>query len=132
MGNKIDQDDFVAEGFERLPIQLDQHPPRIQWENIYRSKKKTECADQLVYAQRVAESYHEAAQQIQRERDKLGKLCELKEEQIQALDKGIRQNNDMLQQEITRMNEERQQWLAEAAKLRAQIRELEAGATTGT
>jgi ABC-type transporter Mla subunit MlaD len=128
VGNKIDQEDFVTEGFERLDRPLDQHPPRINWENIYRARKKEKCEDQLVYAQRVAESYHEAAQQIQRERDKLLRLCEKQEQQIQALDTNIRQNNDMLQQEITRMNEERQQWLAESAELRTRVRELEKAA----
>lgn len=126
MGNKIDQNDFVGAGFKRLRRQLEQHPPRIKWENIYRKKKKEEIEDQLIYAQRVAESYHEAAHQIQKERDELGVLCAKKEKQIEALDRGIRQNNSMLQQEITRMNEERNQWLAESAKLRARIRELEA------
>jgi chromosome segregation ATPase len=130
VGNKIDQEDFIAAGFKRLDRQLEQHPPRIEWSNIYSVRKKEDCEEQLSYAQRVAESYHHAAHQIQKERDELLELCAKKEQQIKALDKGIRQNNDMLRQEITRMNAERQDWLAEATKLRARIRELEKEAVT--
>ena len=68
-----------------------------------------------------------AAHLVQKERDDLGALCEKKEQQITSLNTALRQNNQLLQSEVTRMNEQRQGYHNEVAKLNKRIRELENG-----
>ncbi len=69
-----------------------------------------------------------AASVIQDERDALGKLLDIKEEQLRKQHEMLNANNLMLQQQITKINEERQDYNAHVASLNARIRELENGA----
>jgi len=122
MGNKLDQDDFVAAGFERLDnAAIEQRPPKINWGQLYRDKPMEE---RLAYAEKLASTMNQAAAKIQRERDELGKLCEKKEQQLQAMSKAIAQNNAMLQAEVTRMNRDKQEILAESTRMRVELRSL--------
>jgi len=119
------QDDFVAAGFHRLDERLvTRRPPKIMWGPEY--LMKTDSA-KIEYLEKLAAAMNHAAHLIQDERDQLNKLCGLKEEQITSMKASLAQNNEMIHSEITKMNEERQSYNAQIAKLNQRIRELEGG-----
>ena len=123
MGNRLSQEDFVGAGFKRLDDEkIVQHPPKIKWGAGYQAMPLRE---RIRYLERVASAMNYAAAQIQDERNDLNRLIALKEKQVKAAATALDQNNAMIQSEITRMNEERQRYNAEIAKLRARVRELE-------
>lgn len=122
--NTKTDDDLVAAGFHRLDKEFSKRPPKIKWGAIYTKAQKQ---DKIPYLEKLAASMNHAAYLIQGERDQLGALCEKKEAQIQSLKKGLDQNNEMIQGQITKMNEERQLYNAAIAELRAKVRELENG-----
>ena len=112
-----------ADGLKR--IEAVELPPKIKWGDEFLSwtpEKK------LQYLMKFAEAMNHAADVIQRERNLLGELVEKKEEQLQQMQSMLDANNQMLQQEITRMNEERNKTNKYVAQLNARIRELEHGA----
>ena len=51
----------------------------------------------------------------------------LKEQQLEKQADGVRQNLEMLQSEVTKMNEHKQGFHAEVRRLNARIKELECG-----
>ncbi len=122
-GNLRGQDDYLAAGFcvEGIPIAL--RPPKIRWGDKYQT---WDDARKVEYLEKLADGINEALSLLQKERNELGRLCELKEKQVQSMNEAVRQNNMMLQSEVTRLNSDRQQMLAEVAKLQARVRELEA------
>ena len=120
MSNILKMNDFVGAGFERLDdTALEQHPPKIQWGQLYRDM---DYEHKVHYLERVASAMNHAAAKIQGERDALMNLCTQKEKQLQSMATQISQNNAMLQSEVTRMNSDKQQMLQEIARLRAEQR----------
>lgn len=118
-------DDFVAAGFHRIDDQvLSANAPKIAWGDIY---KRWPEADKVRHLEKLAATMNHAARLVSDERDKLVELCALKEEQLAKMAKQMQANNAMLQQEVTRMNAQRQGYHAEVARLNARIRELEKG-----
>jgi len=125
MSSNGHQNDFVGAGFQRLPKHtLNPNPPKINWGHIYRKKSLKE---RLRLAERTAAAMNDAAAKIQVERNQLNDLLHLKERQLQEAAKAVAANNEMLQTEVTRMNEDRHAMLDEMAKLKSKIRELESG-----
>ena len=120
----MSEQEYMHKGFERLDDNLiSRRPPKIRW-----GKQFLEMTDarKIEYLQKLASTMNHAAALIQEERNHLGALCEKKEEQLIKLDESVRRNNEMLQFEVTRMNEQRQGYNQHVAKLNARIRELEA------
>ena len=114
--------DKVSEGFKR--VEVAERPPKIKWGDTFHSwpdQKK------IKYLMKFAEAMNHAAYMVQKERDELGKLAELKEEQLMQMQSMMDANNRMLQSEVTKMNDYRQQAQDHAAKQEARIRELESG-----
>lgn len=112
--------DRVAEGFKRVPVVA--LPPKIKWGDEFLAWDDQKKIDWL---KKFAEAMNHAADTIMKERDDLGRLCELKEAQLQQMQETVDNNNLMLQSEITKMNSYKQEVSAHCAKLNARIRELE-------
>lgn len=117
------EEDFIGDGFHRINDKyIDKRPPRITWGRKYLSWTDSR---KVQYLEKFARSMNHAAFLVQGERDQLNKLCELKESQIGSLNKAMADNMNMLQHEVTRMNEQRQNYNTEVARLNKKIRELE-------
>ena len=117
------QDDLIAKGFHKLDDNLiSKRPPKIKWGNIYQGFTDKEKVE---YLEKLASTMNHAAHLIQGERNKLLKLCDLKEGQIIKMKEAMTQNMNMLQTEVTKMNEQRQGFNKEVARLNQNIRELE-------
>ena len=118
----MNNDDFIAAGFERLDSHLiEKRPPKIKWGMLYQKKSD---AEKIMYLEKLASSMNHAAALIQNERNELCNLCELKERQLVKMAEAVQTNNAMLQHEVTRMNEQRQILNAELARLNAEVRAL--------
>lgn len=116
---------MIAAGFHRVdPEILAKKAPTIKWGEIY---KKWTDKEKVAWHEKFSSSMNHAAALIQDERDKLNVLCHQKEQQLRQVAKAIESNNAMLQQEVTRMNEQRQGYNAQIAKLNAEIRALKNG-----
>lgn len=126
MGEVIEmnkEEDFIGEGFHKIDNKyIEKRPPRIQWGKKYLSWSDDK---KIEYLEKFARSMNHAAYLVQSERDQLNKLCGLKEEQIGSLNKSMADNMNMLQHEVTRMNEQRQSYNTEVARLNKKVRELE-------
>jgi uncharacterized coiled-coil DUF342 family protein len=121
--NDHEHDDLVSAGFERLdPTLIERRPPKIQWGMIYKTRWSKD--EKIAYLEKLAATMNQAAAKIQAERDELGRLCELKEQQLLKLAEAVRQNNAMLQQEITEMNAQRQDYNEDIARLNTELRAL--------
>jgi predicted nucleic acid-binding Zn-ribbon protein len=118
----VEEIDKVTEGFKKVPVI--ERPPKVKWGKEF---NKWDIQKQNDYLKRFAESMNHAAGTIQKERDKLGKLAEIKENQLMQMQSMLEANNRMIQAEVAKMNEYRQQAQQHAAKLEAKIRELESG-----
>ena len=117
-------DDLIVEGFAKLDDKfIEKRPPKIAWGEKY---KQWSDAEKIEYLEKLAASMNHAAFLVQGERNELGKLCELKEKQLISMNAAVRQNNAMLQHEVTLMNEQRQGYNAEVSRLNRLIRELKA------
>jgi hypothetical protein len=117
--------DHLAEGFKRIdPKLISAKPPKIRWGEKFRGWS---LSKQNAWLMKFGEAMNHAADQVQKERDQLNELCEKKEAQINQLHEMMRQNNEMLQQEVTKFNEQRQGFNKTIARLDAKIRELESG-----
>jgi predicted nucleic acid-binding Zn-ribbon protein len=82
--------------------------------------------DQVNYLIKLASSLNHAAQQIQEERDELSKLLFQKDGQLVKYQKQLGQDRGMIQQQLVRENQKRQELLEENQRLRAEIKRLEA------
>ena len=115
--------DHLAEGFKRIePIEA--NPPKVAWGETFKAWPMTK---QNQWLKKFSEAMNHAADLVQTERDQLNTLCEQKEAQIKKLHDMMRQNNIMLQQEVTKFNAQRQGYNKEIARLNTRIRELESG-----
>ena len=120
------QDDLTDAGFIKLDDQVVHrlHPPKIKWGKLYGEKTDEQ---KITYLEKLAASMNHAAGLIQSERNELGRICEKKEEQLIKMSEAMKQNNVMLQQEVTRMNSKQQDFNTVVARLNQKIRELERG-----
>lgn len=121
--DQVEESDFIAEGFKKITDQdlIIRNPPKIKWGQKYKDwddKKK------IQYLEKLACSMNHAASLLQDERDKLNEVCKLKEDQINKMTQAVRSNNFMLQEQITKMNEQRQVYNKHVVELNAKIREL--------
>ena len=115
-------DDLIVEGFVQLDERyLERRPPHIKWGVKYQNWSDQE---KIQYLQGLAQTMNHAASLVQGERDQLQELCELKEQQLYKLNEAIRQNNAMLQQEVTLMNQQRQDYNETIRALNAELTEL--------
>ena len=115
--------DHLAEGFQKIgPIEA--RPPKVAWGNKFKSWATEK---QIAWLMKFAEAMNHAADLLQKERDELNTLCDKKEKQVSKLTEMMHQNNMMLQQEVTKFNEQRQEYNAEIARLNSNIRGLEGG-----
>jgi hypothetical protein len=122
-GNQIT--DYVSHGFHKLDDRfIETHPPKIAWEPSWRLRS---TESQLQWLEKFAHTMNYAAKLLTVERDKLGKLCEIKEAQLIKQNKQMAANSQMLQSEVTKMNEWKQQYLANVKRLNAEIKSLKNG-----
>ncbi len=121
--NNGQSDDLVSAGFHRIDEKaLPNHPPKISWGPIYQGKSDRE---KIIYLEKLSEAMNHAAFLIQNERNELTELCALKEAQLETLTKAMEANNEMIQQEVTRMNADRQNYNQAIKELNEKVRELE-------
>ncbi len=122
-GNGKDSQDFLGEGFLRLDDDLVvAKAPKIAWGDGYNMMTD---AKKIKYLEKLASTMNHAAYLVQSERDDLVKLYDEKELKVRSLSESLNANNDMIQQQITKMNEEKQKFLKSIASLKATIREYE-------
>jgi hypothetical protein len=113
----------MVEGIHRLDDNLiENRPPHIKWKDEFKDMKDVEKVPVLTA---LAESMNQAAYLIQIERNELNVLCEYKEKQLIQLKEAMQQNMDMLTSEVTIMNENRQGFNEEVARLNRLNRKLE-------
>ena len=125
-GNGQDkQADLLVEGFHKLDDHLlDNQAPKLTLMSGFHDK---DPATQVHYLLRLAATMNHAAKLISEERDALVEAIVLKEQQLEKQADGVRQNLEMLQSEVTKMNEHKQGFHAEVRRLNARIKELECG-----
>ncbi len=122
---KADEEDFVGDGFHRLDDEIvSKTPPRIQWGEGYKLMRDDQ---KIEYLEKLASTMNHAAYLIQGERDQLLELYDMKEKKLEAMSASLNANNDMIQQQITKMNADKQEFLKSIASLKATIREYENG-----
>jgi len=125
--NNVEPDLMVA-GFHRLDEKLvSGRPPQIKWGTQYND---WEPERKVQYLEKLARTMNHAAYLVQEERNALGKICEKQEGQLIKLNEALQENSAMLQHEVTRMNERRQDFNTQVARLNARIRELEDGSNS--
>lgn len=113
--------DLMVEGFHELDSHLlEPNAPKIAWGEKY---KKMTHHDQVRYLKNIASAMNHAAYLIQNERNDMIDLCRKQEEQIKIQQEAVDQNNLMLTTEITKMNELKQKYNAEIARLNQVIRD---------
>lgn len=116
-------EDFVIEGVQELDeTAIASRPPKIRYSDKFNALDAEVRAE---YLGKLANTMNHAACLIQDERDKLNKLCELKEGQIQTLNEAMANNLMMLQSEVERMNQQRQDYHKNIKQLNAKIRNLQ-------
>lgn len=116
------QDDFVGKGFHRLdPKLVKTHPPKIAWGEAYR---EWSWEEKVVYLEKLSSTMNHAAHLIQVERNQLLELCVKKEKQIENMKTALDQNNEMIQQQVTKFNEQINASAAEVTRLNKRAKEL--------
>jgi ABC-type transporter Mla subunit MlaD len=121
MKNYFEPEDFVGAGFHKIDDdKIELRPPKINWGVLL-----DEASDEVKVerAQKVASAMNHAARLIQDERDQLNELLGQKEEQLKQMSKAMEQNQQMLVSEVTRLNEDRQEFLKTIADLKRRLRE---------
>jgi seryl-tRNA synthetase len=121
----IESDDFIGKGFHKLEDRLvEKRPPKINWGEKYQGATDD---DKISYLEKLSAAMNHAAHLIQGERNELSKLCALKEEQLIKMQEAVDKNMDMLTTEVTKMNETRQGFNQEVARLNKIIKDLKNG-----
>lgn len=116
---------FMVEGFQKLDDKyIDNRPPRIRFGRKYHQMPTDR---KIAYLEKLAHTMNHAAGLACQDRNELGRLCELKENQLIALQNNTTQNTHTMQQQLIEMNEERAKTNETIAQLKARIRELENG-----
>ena len=117
---------MIAEGFHKLDEGLvKNNAPKIKWGLRFHHMPDGRKID---YLKGLASAMNHAAFIIQGERNQLLEICKKQEVQIGVIQKGLDANNEMVQQQMTSLNAERQSFNKSAAAMKARIRELERGA----
>ncbi len=102
---------------------MEQKPPKIK---LLDGFHKRTSEDQYSYLLRLASTMNHAAKLMQDERDKMVKLVETKEQQLEKQKLAMQANNDMVQRIVTQVNDEKQKMFDTIAERNTKIRELEA------
>jgi len=122
MSDNLAHDDFIAMGFHQLDEKyVSLKPPKIKWGEKYKGWSEER---KIIYLQNLASSMNHAAALIQDERNKALELCEKKEAQLEAMNENMKQNSEMLQFQIERMNEEKQGFNESYAKLKKEFEDF--------
>jgi len=111
--------DLMVDGFHTLDL-VEPNPPKITWGKKF---LLMDDAAKILYLQRLASSMNHAAYLIQNERNQLLDLCRKQEKQIKLQQEAVEKNNLMLQTQVTEMNEKRQIFNTEIARLNKVIRD---------
>ena len=124
-GNGKAEQDFLGSGFKRLDNSLvKKNAPKISWGMQYQGM---EDQDKVKYLEKLSATMNYAAHLIQTERNKLLELMERKEAQIVNMSKALKDNNEMILQQLTKFNEQKQEYHKVIAELNKQLREWESG-----
>jgi len=123
--NKKALPDLLVEGFHKLDDHLlDNKAPKLTLMSGFHDKDE---ATKTRYLLALAATMNHAAKLVSEERDALVEAIVLKEQQLEKLAAAMEANNNMLQSEVTKMNEHKQGFHAEVRRLNTRIRELERG-----
>ncbi len=118
----ISHEDFIGAGFKKVdPKYLEDNAPKVNWDKIIHDKT---VEQKLLWLKKLCSSMNYAASMISIERDQLARFLLKKEQQLKKLMKAMDDNNAMLQQEVTRMNEDRQKFNKHVANLNKEIKAL--------
>ena len=113
----------IIEGFEKLDDNLlDRKAPRIKFLKGFDEKEDIQKID---YLKRLASTMNHAAKLISNERDELVKLMILKERQLEQMSLQLQQNSTTVQDQVLRMNAQKQHFSAEVSRLTSRVKELE-------
>ena len=119
------EDDFVGDGWHKVDSKyLPFQPPKIQWGHIYKAWTPDE---KIKYLENLCCSMNQGLALIQGERDALNDAIFLKEKQLVSLTQSTQQNTTSLQAEMTKFNEQRQEFRTIISKLDAQLRAIKNG-----
>ena len=116
--------DLVVDGFKRLNNNiLDKKPPKFKWlEGFDRKEDKVK----FDYLKNLSSTMNNAARLMQDERDELVRLMVLKEKQLEAMAVQLRANNVTVQNQVTKMNEQRQNFINELSLVTKELKDLKA------
>ena len=118
----ISHGDFVGAGFKKIdPKYLEDNAPKVDWGKILHSKTPEQ---RMLYLKKFSSSMNYAASMISMERDQLTRFLLKKEEQLKKMMKAMEENNAMIQQQVTQMNEDRQGYNKHVANLNKEIKAL--------
>ena len=101
---------------------LDKKAPKITWMPKFLEQ---EAQVQNEYLKKLASTMNNAAKLISDERDALVELMVKKEKQLEAMSKQLEMNNKTVQDQVMRMNQQRQFTAEEVSRLNRRIKELE-------
>ena len=118
----ISHGDFVGAGFKKIdPKYLEDNAPRVDWDKALHGRTPEQ---KMLFLKKFSSSMNYAASMISIERDQLARFLLKKEQQLNKLMKAMEDNNAMIQQQVTQMNEDRQKYNKHVADLnKAVLRE---------
>jgi hypothetical protein len=120
-----EEENYVVAGFHKLDGEdWKRDPPMITWGVLYKDHPDEK---KVAYLEKLASAMNHAAFLMQIERNELLDICKKQELQIETMKEGLDANNSMIQEQITNMNAERQNFNKAAAAMKKRIRELENG-----
>ncbi len=118
----ISYEDFVGAGFKKIdPKYLENNAPRVDWDKVLHGRTPEQ---KMLYLKKLSSSMNYAASMISIERDQLARFLLKKEQQLKKLMKAMDDNNAMIQQQVTQMNEDRQKYNKHVANLNKEIKAL--------
>jgi len=94
--------------------------PAIKWGSGYLKKSD---AEKITYLEKLASSLNDALKMMQEDRNRLSTIAFAQEAQLRQAGVGATAQNDMLQQQITRWNADKEERLQRVQTLQAQVRE---------
>jgi chromosome segregation ATPase len=117
--------DIISDGWSVIDEKyISRRPPKIAWGAGYKAMTDPE---KIAYLEKLAYTMNHAASLVQDERNELNRLCEQKEKQLLQMSRNLQANNEMIQSEITKLNEQRQEYNSNIMALNRQLRELKNG-----
>jgi len=94
--------------------------PAIKWGSGYLNRSDQ---DKISYLEKLASSLNDALSEMQDDRNRLSKIAFSQETQLRQAGLGASAQSDMLQQQITRWNADKEERLQRVQALQAQVRE---------